>query len=134
MIATTRAPARLAPASYLVRRDGVAASALTWPGPVAYLALAKLQLDAFLPDAFAAPDQRAAFAWPVVNAVAAAGLVGVWLMPRTGFPAALDSRVSDRRRLLTPALLGAGFGALQIGIDLATGYTGRLNAAHGVAQ
>lgn len=134
MTATASAAAPLAPTSLPVRRDGVAASALTWLGLVAYLVLAKLLLDAFLPDAFADPSQRAAFAWPVVAGVAAAGLAGVWLMHRTGFPAALDARVSNRRRLLTPVLLGLGLGGLQIGIDLATGYTRLLTAAHGVAQ
>jgi hypothetical protein len=117
-----------------IGRDSLAASVLTWLGLVTYLALAKVLLDRFLPHAFAAEDQRAAFAWPVVSAVAIAGLIGAWFMHRTGFPAALDPRISHRERLLAPFLLGLVLGGLQIGIDLVAGYTRLNNAAHGVAQ
>jgi hypothetical protein len=85
MSVLSAAPPRPEP---LVRRHGFLFSALIWLGLVAYLALAKALLDAFLPHAFASDEQRAAFAWPTIGLVAALGLVGAWLAHRTGFPAA----------------------------------------------
>ena len=57
-----------------LRRDGFLFSALVWLGLVAYVALAKALLDAFLPHAFASNEQRAVFAWPTIGLVGALGL------------------------------------------------------------
>jgi uncharacterized integral membrane protein len=52
----------------------------------------------------------AAFQWPIVLSVVAAGLAGVFLAGRIGVPEMLDPRVSARRRFVTPVLVGSGFG------------------------
>jgi len=109
-------------------------SLMVWVGLVAYVALVKVLFDTFLPEAIAAPDQRDAFSWPVISLLGCLGLVGVVLMQRTGFPAALDARVSNRQRLLVPALLGLTLGALHILIEIPTGFAQLNAAAHGVAQ
>jgi hypothetical protein len=65
-------------------------------------------------------DPRAGlFAWPMIAAVALAGLLGIWLSDRTGFPAAWgQDTVSNRKRILIPVALGISFGVIASGIDL----------------
>jgi hypothetical protein len=118
----------------LLRREGFGFSALVWLGLVAYIALAKALLDAFLPNAFASDEQRAVFAWPVIAMIGALGLAGVWLSHRTGFPAAWGADATVRRRLLVPALIGLAIGAWYVVYDRLTGASAALNAAHGVTQ
>src|SRR5437588_9503265 len=44
-------------------------------------------------------DSRAAlFSWPVIAVIGMAGLAGIGLSHRTGFPSAWDARVSSRQR------------------------------------
>lgn len=89
-----------------------------------YLVLLKLLITyVFSPDVFAHPSQRETFEWPFLGILTAAGLVGVWLAGRTGFPAMWDPAVSTKQRFLIPALLGMGFGLLGIAVDQATGLT-----------
>jgi hypothetical protein len=109
-------------------------SPVVWLALMAYVVLIKVVFDAFLPAAIAAPDQRDAFSWPLIGVLGSLGLVGVLLMQRTGFPSALDARVSTRKRLLVPALLGLGLGVLHILIEIPTGFAQLNSAAHGVAQ
>jgi hypothetical protein len=118
----------------VLRRDSFASSALVWLGLVAYLALAKVLLDAFLPHAFASQDQRDVFAWPMILGLGAAGLFGVWLAHRTGFPAAWGQDATVRGRLLVPAAVGLALGAWYVAYDLVTGVSASLNAAHGVER
>ena len=59
------------------------------------------------------------------------GLVAIWCMQRTGFPAAWDSRTSARKRLLLPVLVGVAFGICAILIDQVTGATSILAAKMG---
>ena len=131
-------PAQLAGTPRLVSllqgSSAFANSSRVWLVLVAYLAIIKVVVDSFFPAALAADDQRAVFSWPVIAVMGGFGLVGVALMHRTGFPAALDPRVSNRARVLVPAAIGFALGALQVGVDLATGYTRLADAAHGVQQ
>jgi hypothetical protein len=115
-------------------RGGFAASALTWLGLMAYVALAKLLLDRFLPNAFSDPTQKALFSWARLGLIGAAGLAGVWLSHRTGFPGAWDARVSSRQRLLIPAALGLGFAAALIAFDRVTGFAHQAAAAFGLER
>jgi hypothetical protein len=110
--------------------------AATWLVLVAYVAVAKVVVDVFLPNAFASDDQRDAFSWAVIGTLSLLGLVGVWLATRTGFPAAWGEGVPLRRRLAWPFGIGLGVAALGVVVDLATGHEfTRLNAAaHGVGQ
>ncbi|MBD2156907.1 hypothetical protein [Leptolyngbya sp. FACHB-16] len=59
------------------------------------------------------------------------GLVAIWCMQRSGFPAAWDSRTSPRQRLLLPILVGITFGVCAILIDQITGATSILTAKMG---
>jgi hypothetical protein len=117
-----------------IGRDGFPFSALVWLGLIAYVALAKTLLDAFLPHAFASEEQRDVFSWPVIGVLGSAGLVGVWLAHRSGFPAAWSAGASVRRRLLVPGAVGLAIGAWYVAYDLVTGASTALNAAHGITQ
>jgi len=99
---------------------------LTWLALVAYLMVAKLLSLTLIPITFRGAGQEHLFDWTSLAVYAALGLVGVVLAARTGFPAAWDARVSNRQRLLIPALVGLGLGTLAIPIDLLTGGTERL--------
>src|SRR5687767_5176771 len=118
----------------LLRRDGVAFSTLVWLGLILYVALAKVLLDAFLPNAFASAEQRDVFAWTTIGAIAVLGLIGVLLAHRTGFPAAWGADTSARRRVFVPAGVGLAIGAWYVLYDRLTGASAALNAAHGVTQ
>jgi hypothetical protein len=107
---------------------------MVWLGCVVFLALVKMILENFLPGAFADPAQAGFFAWPTLGVFSLVGLVGVWLTTQTGFPDAWDGRISNRQRLLYPILVGLGLGGVLILIDLPSGYTRLIAAAHGVGQ
>lgn len=109
-------------------------SVATWLALFCYVVAVKLALDAFFPQAFAAEEQRSAFAWPTVALVAALGVVGAALAARTGFPAPDTALAAPRRGLLLPAAIGVGIAALNVAFDLTTGASRALNAAHGVGQ
>jgi hypothetical protein len=59
--------------------------------------------------------------WLLHLSVTLAGLATIWCMHRTGFPAAWDTRIPARQRLLLPFLIGAITGALSIGLELSFG-------------
>jgi len=86
---------------------------------VGYLVLVKAVILPLFPpieiDAVAA-----IFAWTNIVLFSAIGLVGVWLADRTGFMPALDPRVSNRQRYITPLLIGGGIGTLASLIDVIT--------------
>jgi hypothetical protein len=112
----------------------VSSSYIVWLGCVLYLALVKVILDTFLPDAFADPAQANFFGWAPLGVFSVVGLIGVWLSTKTGFPDAWDVRISNRQRLLLPILAGLVLGILLVLIDLPTGYTRLVAARHGVVQ
>jgi hypothetical protein len=109
-------------------------SIVVWLILVAYMILVKLILDAFLPNAFADPSQASLFGWVPLGIFSVAGLIGVGLSQRTGFPNAWDPHISLTQRILYPGLIGVIFGLLQIGLDLSFGFTEQIAARHGVAQ
>ena len=63
------------------------------------------------------------FSWPAIAVVGLAGLAGIGLSHRTGFPAAWDARVSNRQPFVIPALLGIAIGLLESGLDLVFHWT-----------
>jgi len=105
----------------------VRTSTTVWLALMAYVVLVKLIITAF-PAAFRNAAQQAFFEWQLLPVWAVAGLLGVWLATRTGFPEPLGAGISRTRWLLVPALLGLAFGVLEVAFDLATGGT-RLAAA-----
>jgi hypothetical protein len=110
------------------------ASVATWLALFCYVVAVKLAVDAFLPQAIAAEDQRNAFAWPVLALVAALGAIGAALAPGTGFPAAESVLSAPRRGLLLPAAIGLAIAAVEVVFDVTTGYSRLLNAAHGIER
>jgi hypothetical protein len=108
-------------------------SARVWLGCVAFLGLVKLLILAF-PASFYDDPRLALFDWLPIAIVGAAGLLGVWLSHRTGFPAAWDEGGANRARLLLPGLLGAGFGALTIAVDRLTGQSQAFVAQMGLER
>jgi hypothetical protein len=109
-------------------------SYFVWLGCVIFLVVVKIVLDTYLPNAFADPAQASFFTWPVLGVFSAVGLVGVWLSTKTGFPDAWDPWISNRQRLLNPILVGMALGVVLVVVDLPTGYTRLIAAAHGVGQ
>jgi hypothetical protein len=99
---------------------------------MAHVAVAKVLLDTFLPHAFASPEQAAAFSWPFIVMIGAAGLVGVWFARRTGFSPAWAPQVGATQQVVLPGLIGFGLAIVLIVFDLATGATRVINQARGV--
>jgi hypothetical protein len=97
-------------------------SALGYLLLMAYLVLVKLAIT-FIPDAFRSTAQAAVFAWPMIAALTALGLGGLWLARRSGLPGFWNPDLPASRKWLLPVLLGVGFGGLAIGVDLLTGWT-----------
>ncbi|HKH44745.1 MAG TPA: hypothetical protein VKM72_08785 [Thermoanaerobaculia bacterium] len=89
---------------------------------MAYLVLVKLAIT-FVPDAFRSTAQAAVFAWPMITILTVLGLGGLWLARRVGLPGFWNPDLPASRKWLLPVLLGVGFGALAIGVDVATGWT-----------
>ena len=77
-----------------------------WLRLMGYVALVKLVLDTFLPDAFALPAQ--AFSWQAIIISAVAGLAGIGFARTTGFSPAWAPGVSAAKELAVPALVGFG--------------------------
>jgi hypothetical protein len=100
------------------------ASIVVWLALVAYLFIAKIILDTFLPQAFADPAQAAQFDW--IN-------LSIFSL-RTGFPEAWLAGQSAWQRLILPGVVGLGLGVLMVLIDLLTGFTKLFAANHGVTQ
>ena len=96
-------------------------SVVIWLALVGYLVVAKVLSLTLVPITFRSAGQESLFDWTSLGVFAALGLVGVVLAERTGFPAAWDAHISNRQRLLIPALVGLGIGALAVVIDLLTG-------------
>jgi hypothetical protein len=111
-----------------------ATDALVWAALFAYVVAAKLLLDAFLPGAFASPEQAGAFGWLPLTVVGSLGLIGAALSGRTGFPVAWDRRLPAVRVVVAPAVLGVVLGLINVVYDRATDASAVLNAAHGVTR
>jgi len=98
---------------------------------MAYLVLVKLAIT-FVPDAFRSTAQAAVFAWPMIAILTVLGLGGLWLARRIGLPGFWNPDLPASRKWLLPVLLGVAFGALAIGVDVATGWTDVIERKLGV--
>ena len=105
-------------------------SAIVWLALMGYLALVKVIIT-FFPAIFRSAVQTAVFDWPFLGVWTVAGLIGVWLAHRTGFPDAWDRRIGNRQRFLISALLGLGISLPFVAIDLLTHFTAIQAAQHG---
>ena len=97
-------------------------STRVWLGLVAFLGVVNLFMT-FVGAGLERDPRSTLFSWPVIAVVGLAGLAGIWLSHRTGFPAAWDGRISDRQRFVIPAVLGVGLGLLQSGLDTVFHWT-----------
>ena len=66
------------------------------------------------PVKFPLSDQSGAFSWLTILTIAALGFVGLVLSKQTGFPDIWDTRISNRQRLLIPAIIGLVYGGITI--------------------
>jgi len=89
---------------------------------MSYLVLVK-GLLIFFPQVFRSPTQAAVFEWKFIGLWTLAGLIGVTLSVRTGFPPLWNAAIPKTRRLLFPILLGVGFGVIAVATDVLTGWT-----------
>jgi len=124
----------LKPTSAFMTLSRLSGSVRVWLGIVVVLAAIKIALDLFFPNTLADPDQAAFFQWIPLAILSALGLVGVLLSERTGFPDALDPRISTPYRIIVPILVGFGFAMFLVVIDLNTHYTQLVAARHGLQQ
>src|SRR5436190_14725254 len=92
-------------------------SARVWLGCVVFLVVVELYI-VLIGGGLEKDPRTGLFAPLSIAAFGIAGLVGIWFSHRTGFPAAWDSRVSNRRRLFYPILWGIGFGGALVGHGL----------------
>jgi hypothetical protein len=103
----------------LARRIRVAPeSARTYGALVGVLVVVKA-LFLLLPTVFPGADQDEAFSWATIVSVSLAGLIGLVLTPRAGFPEMWDPRVSRRQRFVVPAIIGLVYGVETVLRDLA---------------
>ena len=114
-------PVRLSTTPHVVRmlrgQSAFANSTRVWLLLVVFLGLVNLFIT--FVDAGLKTDARSVlFSWPAIAIFGVAGLVGIGLSHRTGFPAAWDERISNRQRLVLPVLLGVGLGVLESGLDV----------------
>lgn len=97
-------------------------SARIWLGCVAFLVVVNLYI-AFVGGGLEKDPRIGLFSWPSIAIFGVAGVVGVWVSHRTGFPAAWDPRVSTRERLGYPILIGLAFGVALVAHDLVFQWT-----------
>jgi hypothetical protein len=112
----------------------LSSSVKVWIALVAWLVFFRVVITNVLPQTFADPDQRALLDWLPLAIFSIAGLIGVLLSERSGFPEAWDPRISNMQRIVIPLSLGIVFGIALTALDLATGFTKYIVARHGLAQ
>ena len=87
-------------------------------GLIVYLVIAKILLG-FIPVTYSDPSQATIFQWSSIAVLTAAGLTGGWLADRSGFPCAWARNISNRERIVIPAMIGVALGILSLGINSA---------------
>ena len=108
----------VAPTATPVERSGAFGNSVrVWFGCVAFLVVVELYI-VLIGGGLEGDPRIGLFAPLSIAAFGIAGLVGIWFSHRTGFPAAWDSRVSNRHRLFYPVLWGIGLGVALVAHDL----------------
>jgi hypothetical protein len=107
----------------LLRSEGV------WLALVTFLGLVHLFI-VFVGGGLQDDPRAVLFSWPAIGIIGLAGLVGIWLADRTGFPAAWDACVSNRQRFALPVAVGLGLGLFDVGYDLIFHGTAAFAANH----
>ncbi|MDQ4099291.1 MAG: hypothetical protein M3121_02180 [Chloroflexota bacterium] len=102
-------------------------SAAVWLALMAYWAGTDLLIARFPPGGRSVE----ADGWPTHLLFTVGGLIAIWCMHRTGFPAAWDAHIPATRRLLLPALTGVVLGLLAIVMEEVTEATKILEAQLG---
>lgn len=108
-------------------------SLLVYQALISYLFVVKVVLSLASVEGIAA-SQDALFSWPLLGVLALAGGISVWLEPRTGLAGFWDPGISTRKRLLLPALVGLGFGAIMLAVQARSGFVQTVAAAAKVSS
>jgi hypothetical protein len=103
-------------------------SSVVWLALMAYWIISDVIIAVFPPSGRPTSPQG----WILHVAVTLAGLATIRCMHRTGFPAAWDTRIPARQRLLLPFLIGAITGALSIGLELSFGLLSNFQETTGL--
>jgi hypothetical protein len=106
-----------------LNKDRLLRSEVVWLGIVAFLVLDKVLSTTLVPVVYRSAGQNDLFSWQTIGIIAILGLIGIWCGRATGFPEAIDRRVSNRQRLLMPVLIGMAFAIAEIGFDVWTAAT-----------
>src|SRR5438105_12679912 len=72
------------------------------------------------------------FSWPSLAIFAIAGVAGIWLSRRTGFPAAWDPQIDNLRRFVYPAAWGLVLGLALVAHDLVFHWTATYKTVAGL--
>lgn len=120
------------PAGAVYAPSGITGSVVVYLGMMAFLVLTKIVVDNYYGDVFRSGSQAQVFEWTALAIWTAAGLVGVVLAERTGFPSALDGRVGNFERFLVPTLVGLVFGGAYVIHDLITGASQIFTSIYGL--
>lgn len=129
-MSTNRNEPRAGPVATL-RTGGLQASLAVFLSLMAFVVLTKVVVDLYFSDVFRAAGQAAVLEWQAIALWTVFGLAGVVLAERTGFPGALDGRVSNGQRFLVPVAIGLAFGIVYVAHDLVTGASRVLTAYYG---
>jgi hypothetical protein len=112
-----------APTAPPVEGSGAFANSVrVWLGCVAFLVVVELYI-VLIGGGLEKDPRIGLFTPPSIAVFGLAGLIGVWLSHRTGFPPAWDSRVGIRQRLFFPILWGIGIGVALVAHDLVFHWT-----------
>jgi hypothetical protein len=115
---------------YAVRH--MSGSIKVWLALAGFLAVTKIVLDAFFPTALADPAQAAFFQWLPLGIISLAGLIGVVLSERTGFPDVLNAPIPAWKRIGLPILVGLALSIIPVALDSMTHFQQLIAARHGL--
>lgn len=127
-------PERAKVSSFTAALRQLSGSKKVWFVLVAYLAVTKIALDAFFPQALADPAQAAFFQWLPLALISVVGFIGVVLSERTGFPDAWTAPIPQWKRLGLPIVVGLAFSIIPVTLDSLTHYEQLIAARHGLVQ
>jgi hypothetical protein len=96
-------------------------SLVIYLGLIACLVLVKVVLEVASIEGVV-ESQAGLFSWELIGFIAVVGGFCVWLGPRAGLPDLWGPSISPRQRLVLPAALGLGLGAIALAVNAFVGF------------